>query len=165
MKTRNLRYFIFLIALIALDQYTKYLAVVNLKDQDPIKLIPGVLHLQYLENDGAVFGIFGGNAIGLAVVSVLILIALVYFYIRLPEGKRYSILRVLLVLIIAGAVGNLIDRIRLNYVIDFLYVALINFPIFNVADCYVTVSTLVFLVLALFYYKDEDFEFLEKSED
>jgi len=101
MKTRNLRYFIFLIALIALDQYTKYLAVVNLKDQDPIKLIPGVLHLQYLENDGAVFGIFGGNAIGLAVVSVLILIALVYFYIRLPEGKRYSILRVLLVLIIA----------------------------------------------------------------
>jgi len=105
------------------------------------------------------------NAIGLAVVSVLILIALVYFYIRLPEGKRYSILRVLLVLIIAGAVGNLIDRIRLNYVIDFLYVALINFPIFNVADCYVTVSTLVFLVLALFYYKDEDFEFLEKSED
>ncbi|NMB42654.1 MAG: lipoprotein signal peptidase, partial [Clostridiales bacterium] len=80
----------------------------------------------------------------------------------LPQVKRYNILRILLVLIIAGAIGNLIDRIRLNYVVDFIYFALINFPIFNVADIYVTVSTFVFLILALFYYKDEDFEFLEK---
>jgi signal peptidase II len=165
MKARNLKHFIYflaLMALIALDQYTKHLAVINLKDQQPIKLISGVLHLQYLENDGAVFGIFGGNAVGLAVVTSIITIGLLYFYIKLPQVKRYNILRILLVLIIAGAIGNLIDRIRLNYVVDFIYFALINFPIFNVADIYVTVSTFVFLILALFYYKDEDFEFLEK---
>ena len=60
----------------------------------------------------------------------------------------------------AGAIGNLIDRIRLNYVVDFLYFELIDFPVFNVADCYITVSMFLLVILVLFYYKDEDFSLI-----
>ena len=74
---------------------------------------------------------------------------------------RYLPLRLCAVGIIAGAWGNCIDRIRLNYVVDFLYFKLIDFPIFNVADCYVTVATAVLLFLVLKVYSDEDFEVLK----
>ena len=65
-------------------------------------------------------------------------------------------LAVCLMLIASGAVGNMIDRITLSYVVDFLYFSLINFPIFNVADCYVTCSAVGLVLLIMFYYKDED---------
>ncbi len=165
MKARTIRHFIYLIILIAFDQFTKHLAVVNLKGQEAIKLIPGVFHLQYLENDGAVFGIFGGQAMALAIVVVIITAALIYVYFVIPTQIRYNPIRILIIFIIAGAIGNLIDRVRLNYVIDFLYFSLINFPIFNVADSYVTVATGIFMILSIFYYKNEDFEFLEKKEN
>ena len=64
-------------------------------------------------------------------------------------------------MITAGGIGNLIDRVRLNYVVDFIYFSLIDFPVFNVADIYVTVSMFLLLILVLFYYKDEDFQFLK----
>lgn len=64
----------------------------------------------------------------------------------------------LLILLVAGATGNMIDRVINGYVIDFLYFELIDFPIFNIADCYVVVSTIVAAFLIMFYYKDEDFE-------
>ena len=72
--------------------------------------------------------------------------------------RKYLPLRACAVLIAAGAVGNFIDRIRLGYVVDFLYFKLIDFPIFNVADIYVTVSTALFIVLLCFYYKEEDID-------
>lgn len=165
MKGRTIRHFIYLIILIVLDQFTKYLAVSNLKGQEPIKLIPGVLHLQYLENDGAVFGMFSGNVVSLALFTSIIIVLIIYFYLKLPKAKHYNMMRIVLLFILAGAIGNLIDRLRLNYVIDFIYITLINFPIFNVADSYVTVATLLFILLGIFYYKDEDFEFLERNKD
>ena len=66
----------------------------------------------------------------------------------------------LLSLIAAGAIGNMIDRIRFDYVVDFIYFVLINFPIFNVADIYVTVSTVILVILLLFVYKEEDLSFI-----
>ena len=80
--------------------------------------------------------------------------------------KKYMPLRICSILLIAGAVGNLIDRVRLNYVIDFFYFKLIDFPIFNVADCYVVVACIIFAFLILFYYKeDSDFDFLRKQKN
>ena len=69
-------------------------------------------------------------------------------------------MHIVLALVASGAAGNMIDRIHNDYVIDFIYFVIINFPIFNVADIYVTVATFIFAVLLLFYYKDNDFEFL-----
>ena len=87
-------------------------------------------------------------------------------YGRIPYTKKYMPLRICSILLIAGAVGNLIDRVRLNYVIDFFYFKLIDFPIFNVADCYVVVACIIFAFLILFYYKeDSDFDFLRKQKN
>ena len=78
----------------------------------------------------------------------------------MPDEKKYRMLHLLLSLIAAGAIGNMIDRIRFDYVVDFIYFVLINFPIFNVADIYVSVSTVVLVILLLFVYQENDLSFI-----
>ncbi len=143
--------------LVVLDQFTKYLAVLKLKDQAPYMMIPGVFQLRYLENRGSAFGMMQNRQFFLLVVTVLFLALLIWFFLRLPETKKFRPLKVILVFVLSGAVGNMIDRVRLRYVIDFFYFELIDFPIFNVADIYITVSGILFFILFLFYYKEEDF--------
>lgn len=142
---------------IIIDQYTKYLAVMHLQDA-PIPLIEGVFELQYLENRGAAFGMLQNKQWFFLIITVVLLFFISKLYIELPQTKRVLPLRISLVFITAGAIGNMIDRIRLNYVIDFLYFKLIDFPIFNVADIYVTVSTFFVAFLILFYYKETEFD-------
>ena len=74
----------------------------------------------------------------------------------MPQESRYLPLRICSVLLCSGAIGNMIDRLRLNYVVDFFYFNLIDFPIFNVADCYVVAACIFFVLLILFYYKEDD---------
>lgn len=147
-------------ALVALDQYTKYLAVIHLKDKPAYIIINGVLELNYLENKGAAFGMLQNQKAFFIFVAVVILSVIGYVLLKTPDNKKYRILHLLLSLIAAGAIGNMIDRIRLNYVVDFIYFVLINFPIFNVADMYVTVSTAVLVILLLFVYKESDLNFI-----
>ena len=89
-------------------------------------------------------------------IAVLVLGAVAYLIWKMPPEGRYRPLAVCLMMISAGAVGNMIDRVSQGYVVDFLYFKLINFPIFNVADCYVTVGAACLVFLIMFYYKDED---------
>lgn len=147
--------------LVLLDQATKLAAVSALKDGGPYVLIPGVFQLQYLENRGAAFGLLQNARIFFLAVTLIALAAVIYVLVRLPLKRKYIVLRFLMVLIAAGAVGNMIDRVFLGYVRDFLYFSLIDFPIFNVADIYVTCATILLILLLLFYYKEEDdFAFL-----
>lgn len=148
------------VVLIALDQQTKVLAVKYLMNQEPIVIWDGVFELRYLENRGAAFGILQGQKLIFLLCTVLVLLVLAFYYNRVPAEKRYQPLRVVGVLLGAGAVGNLIDRMTQSYVVDFLYFKLIDFPIFNVADCYVTVGAILLAVLILFVYKDEELVFL-----
>jgi signal peptidase II len=129
--------------------------------KEPIVIIPKVLTLQYHENTGAVWGILSGNVEMLALMSLIILAVLTFFYLKIPNEKKYNALKIILVFIAAGAFGNMIDRICLKHVVDFIYFEIIDFPLFNVADSYVTVSSVLLIILSLFYYKDKDFEFLE----
>lgn len=142
------------------DQWTKYLAVVHLKDKDDIILIPGVFQLQYLENRGAAFGILQNQIWIFVILTIIYLGAAVWIYSRIPREKKYFILHLTAVVLTAGALGNFIDRIRLGYVVDFFYFSLIDFPIFNVADVFVVVSFIALAVCILFIYKEEDFNFL-----
>lgn len=151
---------ILLIFLIIIDQLTKYIAVLNLKDKPAYSLIDGVLEFNYLENKGAAFGMLQNQKIFFVFVAIIFLAIVIFVLIKTPLHKKYNILHVLLVAIAAGAIGNMIDRVRLDYVIDFIYFSLINFPIFNVADIYVTVSTILLIIFILFVYKDTDFNFL-----
>lgn len=148
------------ILLVALDQFTKFQAVVRLKDKASFPIIRNVLELQYLENKGAAFGMLQNQKAFFILIAILILIIIVYVLALVPDDMKYNALHILLVMIGSGACGNMIDRFRTNYVVDFIYFKLINFPIFNVADIYVTVSTFILLFLFLFYYKENDFAFL-----
>ncbi len=146
--------------LIVIDQVTKHLAVLYLQDKDSIVIIPGVLELTFLKNRGAAFGILQDQKVFFVMIAVMILVVIAYVLFQLPMEKKYIIMQVILVMIASGAAGNMIDRIKNNYVVDFISFVIINFPIFNVADIYVTVSTILFIVLFLFYYKEKDFDFL-----
>lgn len=143
---------------ILFDQWTKYLAVAHLKDKAAYTLINDVFELQYLENRGAAFGMLQNQQILFVIISIVVLAIAGFVYVKLPKKRRFHLLRICILGITAGAIGNMIDRVRLNYVVDFFYFKLIDFPIFNVADIYVTVSTIGFILLVLFYYSEEEMD-------
>lgn len=172
--------------LIFLDQITKYLAVIKLKGKADFELIPGVFEFHYLENESAAFSMdpisilhnifhftyFNENPeaflrckmLFFAILTILVLIAVIWFYLfKIPDTRHFFWLNLIIVVFVAGAIGNLIDRLVHNYVIDFFYFKLINFPVFNVADIYVTVSAFAVMILGIFYYKEEDFELIFPS--
>ncbi len=151
---------ILMIFLIVIDQITKYFAVLNLKGVSSWVLWDGVFELHYLENRGAAFGILQDQKMIFILIAVVVLAVIFYVLFKAPYQKMYSKLHISLILIAAGAIGNLIDRVRLGYVVDFFYFSLINFPVFNVADIYVTVSSFYLVILLLFVYKESDLEFL-----
>ena len=146
--------------LIVFDQFTKKLAVAKLMNQPAFVLIDGVLEFDYLENRGVAFGMFQGQRFMILLVGVVFLAVLSFFMFKMPQGKKYTVLHVISSFVIAGGIGNMIDRLRLEYVIDFISFVLINFPIFNVADCYVVCGVIAMCIMFLFVFKDEDLEFL-----
>ena len=143
--------------LIALDLWLKHWAAVNLQNQPPRGLIPGLLGLTYLENPGAAFGLFAGFAWGrlvLSVVSILLMIGILWYYNRIPVEKRFWFLRVPLILIFAGGAGNLFDRLAFGAVRDMLQFLFIDFPVFNLADVYVTTGAFSLIFITIFVVKD-----------
>lgn len=152
--------FMIVLLLIAIDQTTKYLAVVFLKDEPAVSLIKNVLSLHYLENKGAAFGLLQGQKWFILFIGILFLFILGLFLWKLPESRKFIIMHIVCAFMCGGAIGNMIDRIRLNYVIDFIYFSAIDFPIFNCADIFVTLSVIVAIILMLFVYKEEDLAFL-----
>ncbi|MBP5153879.1 MAG: signal peptidase II [Lachnospiraceae bacterium] len=144
-------------ALVFLDQWTKQLAVANLKGKDFLVLIPGVLELGYVENRGMAFGLLQDARIFFLVVTTIALGLFLFILIRLPADKRFRPLRLGLLFMVAGAVGNMIDRVVQGYVVDFVYIKLVNFPLFNVADCCVTITAVLLFIVLVFFYKEEDY--------
>ena len=153
--------------LIVFDQWTKSLAVAYLMNQEPFVIINGVFQLRYLENRGAAFGMMQGQQTFFLITGIIAVIILAYIYFKLPWNKRFAPLRAVALFIASGAVGNMIDRVALGYVVDFFYFELIDFPIFNVADIYVTCATIVLAFLILFFYKEEELDclFPKKKEN
>lgn len=156
---------LFFILLVILDQITKNLAVIYLKDKPAYVIWDGIFELHYLENSGAAFGMLQNQKVLFVTIAAVILVIIGYLLIKLPRNKHYAMLEILMVLIAAGAVGNMIDRVQFNYVVDFFYFKLIDFPIFNVADIYVSVSCVLLAILVIFFYKDDDFDFLGKKKE
>ncbi len=151
------------ILLTLFDQLTKRWAVLLLDGKDPIIVIKNVFQFYYLENRGAALGLLQGRRTVFIIITFVVLAVVAVLYVRIPYERKYRILRVLMVFIAAGAVGNFIDRISQGYVVDFLYFDIIDFPVFNVADCYVTISVIVLILVLIFKYKDEDFNEMGRS--
>ena len=155
-------YFFICALMVALDQVSKYLAVIHLKGKENAVWIKNVFELQYVENDGAAFSSFSGKQGFLLAVTIVVLLLVIFEFVRIPDGKRYTALRINFIMIVAGALGNMIDRVRQGYVVDFFYFVPINFPRFNVADIYVTLAMPLLVILLFFVYKDNETEFLFK---
>lgn len=141
-----------MVLLVCLDQCTKYIAKAVLEGKDAVELIKGVLEFHYLEggNTGAAFGIFSGKTIFLGIVSLVVSVVLLYVYFKIVKKPEYKWISWCIIFMCAGALGNCIDRLVNQYVIDFIYFKLIDFPIFNVADCYVTISAIALFLLIAF---------------
>ncbi len=150
-----------IVLLLAADQYTKSLAVQYLKDQPSIELIPGVLELFYLENRGMAFGLMNRPDPGMAsylliAVTVIAVILILLWAFRLRHEDRRLLFG--LSLILGGAVGNLIDRVRIREVIDFIdvYIGSYHWPAFNIADSAITVGTCWIAVCIILFNKKEN---------
>ncbi len=143
--------------LIFLDQFTKAMVVEKLKGQPPYSIIGDFFTFRYLENKGAAFSILQNQQIFFLVVGVVFCIVVLGALVYIPPAGKYHVLRTCFIFLFAGAVGNMIDRYTNAYVVDFISVG--TFPVFNVADIYVTVSTFALVILVLFVFKEEELNF------
>ena len=142
--------------LVFFDQLSKKMAVIHLAGKSPFVIIPGVLEFCYVENTGAAFSILQGKMFVFYIITFLIGGGILYFMIKMPKNGKYLVLYYTFAVLLAGAFGNLIDRVLYQYVVDFIYFSLIDFPVFNVADIYVTCSVFLTVILVLFYYSEDE---------
>ena len=149
-----------IIFVILFDQVTKLIVIRNLGLGESKPIIKDVFEFHHIHNTGSAWGLFSGKTWALAVVSVILSAALCYVIVNLLHSPYYRFLRFLFACILGGAIGNMIDRFRLGYVTDFLYFKLINFPVFNVADIFVTVPIILLVILFIFKYRGNDFDVL-----
>ncbi|OLS01697.1 signal peptidase II [Tissierella creatinophila] len=143
----------FLIAFIVFaDQISKYGAIRYLKNRRPYVVLENFLQLNYVENRGAAFGILEHKRLFFIIITLAIIIFLSFYMIK--NYNNLSIFtRISFSILIAGAAGNLIDRIRLGYVVDFISFRLkgyYNFPVFNIADTFIVISTILVVIIILF---------------
>ena len=156
-------FFAGLVGIVGLDQLTKYFAVAHLKGIRTLPLIEEVFHLTYVENPGAGFGIFADYTWLLSVCSAVIAACLIGYV--LVKKPKHPLMLCALIFLTGGAIGNLIDRVSLGHVVDFLDFTWINFPVFNVADCFVTVGAVLLAVYIVFYAEDSaEKQNIEKQE-
>lgn len=147
-----------LIALLtALDQFTKYMIQTSFELYESKEVIDGVLSFTYVQNRGMAWGMFQGKIPVFAIFTAVILILAFRVLYNVVDEKRYCFVKYVVIFLISGGLGNLIDRLTLGYVVDFIHATIIDFPVFNVADIYVTVSMFA-MMIALFVYKNDDLD-------
>ena len=151
-----MRYFLMLASIAgitALDQWTKALTLARIPLYGHVPVIDGLFHLTYVQNTGAAFSSFEGMQWLFALIFAAFTIWLFWEF----SGKRLpfkSVDRALIVAIYAGGLGNMIDRLRLGFVVDMIEVDFINFPVFNVADCFITCGCFLLLAHLIFFNKE-----------
>ena len=137
-------YFLISALLVGLDQWSKYLTVQNISLGETKEFIPGFLSLTHLRNTGAAWSLLEGKMIFFYVITVIVSVVIIYLLIK--NYKKSIWYSVGLSFVLAGAIGNFIDRVRLGYVVDMLQTDFMNFPIFNVADSALTVGVVMLLL-------------------
>ena len=138
-------YTLFAAVIVVLDQLAKYLTIANIALYDAIPFIPGLLELTYIQNTGAAFSSFEGQQWLFALIFVLFTGMILYEYFKKPMPFS-SLERWCIAAIYGGGLGNMIDRVRLGYVVDMIHTTFMDFPVFNVADCFITCGCAVMMV-------------------
>ncbi len=134
-------FFVGIFVLLAVDQITKLIVLKTLTSVETMPVLQNIFHLTYCENRGAAFGILQNQTWIFIIITIAVLVAVIYFMVRMRPKNIW--LNLSLILLIGGALGNFVDRIFRGFVIDFLDFRIINFPIFNVADCFVVVGAIL----------------------
>ena len=145
---------LFVILLVVLDQASKiYLTLVNKTSPIDLEVIKGFFRITYTCNDGAAFSILKGKRVFFIIMTIVVVFLIVYY---LLKNKVYWVEKYSLLLIVSGAVGNLIDRIMYGYVIDFLDFIIFgyDFPVFNIADSFITIGAIGLIISILFLNKE-----------
>ena len=151
-------------AVIGLDQLTKWLTVVNLAEYESFPVWQDVFHFTYVKNTGMAFGMLKDHRWVFMVFSTIAIVALIVYLFRFRPESRW--MQISMAMIIGGGIGNMIDRIFLGYVIDFIDVTLINFAVFNVADSFVCVGAGIMIVcLIIDLIKEIKLEKAQKAEE
>ena len=151
--------------LIAADQIIKHFVLLNLKGHDAHVLIENVLEFDYVENRGSAFGMLQNQKFFILFVGAIFMAVIVFLTVRLPLKKKFIPAHILFSMVVAGGIGNMIDRIRIDYVVDYISFVLIHFPVFNFADCCVVLGVLGLFILFLFVYKEKDLDFLKLKQN
>ena len=148
-----LYYTLFVYGIVAADQLTKYLAVANIALYENVPFIPGLLQLTYVQNTGAAFSSFEGQQWLFALVFLAFTGMILWEYFKKPMPFT-RLERWCIAAIYAGGLGNMIDRVRLGYVVDMIEVEFISFPVFNVADCFITCGCVLLIAHLILFNKD-----------
>jgi len=137
-------YLLLIIGLVLLDQFSKLLVVKYLSNNDSLIIINNLLKFLYIKNDGISFGILSGMRIPIILLSLLIIAYMIYEYIH--SNNKIHLISV--ILIISGALGNLIDRIFRGFVVDFISFSFFGYEasIFNIADSFITIGVIIYII-------------------
>ena len=146
-------YALFAAGIVAADQFTKYLTVANIALGERVEWMPGFLGLTYVQNTGAAFSSFEGMQWLFALIFLVFTVGIVWEY-RSQSLKFSKFEWWCVVAIYGGGLGNMIDRIRLGYVVDMIQTQFITFPVFNVADCFITCGCIA-LMTSLILFNEE----------
>ena len=139
--------------IVGADQITKYLTVANIALGQDVEWIPGVMGLTYVQNTGAAFSSFEGMQWLFALIFLTITVAIVWEY-RHQSLKLNPLEWWCVVAVYAGGLGNMIDRVWLGYVVDMLETKFIRFPVFNVADCFITCGCILLMISVVLFNKE-----------
>ena len=142
-------YILFILIFVVIDQIIKSTVVNNIALNQVIVLIRNFFNLTYVRNFGAGFSILQNATVFLSLISIVACVVLFYYLIK--TDKKDLVSKISYLLIISGAIGNLIDRLKLGYVIDFLDFKIFgyDFPVFNIADCYITIGCFILIIKVL----------------
>lgn len=146
-------YVFFSAGIVALDQFTKYLTVANIPLHTNVPLLPGIVRLTYVQNTGAAFSMFRGMQWLFVLVFLALTVLLLWEYYRSPMPFT-RLERFCLAAVYGGGLGNMLDRIRLGYVVDMIETEFIVFPVFNVADCFICCGCILLMVHMIFFNPD-----------
>ena len=138
------------LGIVGLDQFTKHLTVANIPLYTSVQAIPGLFHLTYVQNTGAAWSAFQGMTWLFVAVFVAFAVFLVWEFSKNKMGFT-ALERWCLVAVFGGGLGNMIDRLRLGYVVDMIAVDFMEFPVFNVADCFISCGCILLMVHLLFF--------------
>ena len=138
--------------IVAADQITKFLTVANIALYEKVEWIPGFLRLTYVRNTGAAFSSFEGQRWLFILIFAVLTVAVIWEY-RKKALPFTALERWMIAAIYGGGLGNMIDRVRLGYVVDMIETEFIQFPVFNVADCFITCGCIALMVHLIFFNK------------